>query len=108
METTLPPTAPAASRSGPKAAAVPGPPMRAMEPQPMPSSGSQPNTSITPPPRKFCSGIITMETIRHSITALPPLSRAGMLTVKPTVVKNMIMKTVCNVPSKVMDAMPAE
>ena len=49
-----------------------------------------------------------METIRHSITALPPLSSAGMLTVKPTVVKNRIMKTVCNVPSKVMDAMPAE
>ena len=56
----------------------------------------------------WTGGIITMETIRHSITALPPLSSAGMLTVKPTVVKNRIMKTVCNVPSKVMDAMPAE
>ena len=43
-----------------------------------------------------------------SITDLPLLTSMGMLTVKPTVVKNRIMKTVCNVPSKVMDAMPVE
>ena len=108
METTLPPTAPAASRSGPNAAAVPGPPTRAMEPQPMPSRGSRPKSAITPPPRKFCSGIITMEMARHRMTALPPLSSAGILTVKPTVVKNMIIKTVCSVASKLMDAMPME
>ena len=63
---------------------------------------------ITPPPRKFCSGIITMEMARHRMTALPPLSSAGILTVKPTVVKNMIIKTACSVASKGMDAMPME
>ena len=34
--TVVPPTAPAASRSGPMAAAVPGPPIMEMEPQPRP------------------------------------------------------------------------
>ena len=96
------------SASWPNAAAVLGPPTRAMEPQPIPSSGSRPKSAITPPPRKFCSGIITMEMARHRMTALPPLSSAGILTVKPTVVKNMIIKTVCSVASKLMDAMPME
>ena len=36
------------------------------------------------------------------------LGGAGILTVKPTVVKNMIIKTVCSVASKLMDAMPME
>ena len=45
---------------------------------------------------------------RHRMTALLPLSNAGILTVKPTVVKNMIIKTVCSVASKLMDAMPME
>ena len=40
------------------------------------------------------------------MTALPLLRSSGMLTVKPTVVKNMIMKTVCSVSSKVMTAVP--
>ena len=49
-----------------------------------------------------------MEMARHRMTALLPLSNAGILTVKPTVVKNMIIKTVCSVASKLMDAMPME
>ena len=93
METTLPPAAPAASSSGPYAAAVPGPPTRAMEPQPMPRRGSLPNRAMMPPPRKFCTGIMATATSRQRTTALPPFRRAGMLTVKPTVVKNMIIKT---------------
>lgn len=78
METTLPPAAPAASSSGPYAAAVPGPPTRAMEPQPMPRRGSLPNRAMMPPPRKFCTGIMATATSRQRTTALPPFRRAGM------------------------------
>ena len=51
-------------------------------------------------------GIIIMDRIRTRTTDLPPRSRAGMLTVKPTVVKNRFWNTVCRVPSKVMLATP--
>ena len=42
----------------------------------------------------------------RSKTAFPPFISRGMLTVKPTVVKNITMKTVSNVLSKVTNAMP--
>ena len=75
-------------------AAVPGPPIIEMEPQARPKSGSLPMRAITPLPTTFCKTIITMLRMSSMMTALPLLSSSGMLTVKPTVVKNMIMKTV--------------
>ena len=49
---------------------------------------------------------MTMLSASSSITDLPLLTSMGMLTVKPTVVKNRIMKTVSSVSSKVMTARP--
>ena len=87
-------------------AAVPGPPIIEIEPQARPKSGFLPISAITPLPTAFCKMIITMLRMRSMITALPLLNSSGMLTVKPTVVKNMIIKTVCSVSSKVMTAVP--
>ena len=63
-------------------------------------------SAITPLPTTFCKMIITMLKIRSMMTDLPLLSSIGMLTVKPTVVKKKIIKTVCSVSSKVMTAVP--
>ena len=65
-------------------------------------------SAITPLPTAFCRRMMTMLSASSSITDLPLLTSMGMLTVKPTVVKNMIIKTVCSVASKLMDAMPME
>ena len=63
-------------------------------------------SAITPLPTTFCKTIITTLKIRSMMTDLPLLSSSGMLTVKPTVVKKKIIKTVCSVSSKVMTAVP--
>ena len=65
-----------------------------------------PISAITPLPTTFCKMIITTLKIRSMMTDLPLLSSIGMLTVKPTVVKKKIIKTVCSVSSKVMTAVP--
>ena len=63
-------------------------------------------SAITPLPTAFCRRMMTMLSASSSITDLPLLTSMGMLTVKPTVVKNRIMKTVSSVSSKVMTARP--
>jgi len=63
-------------------------------------------SAITPLPTAFCRRMVTMLSASSSITDLPLLTSMGMLTVKPTVVKNRIMKTVSSVSSKVMTARP--
>ena len=52
-----------------------------MAPQPMPYRGFSPIRVMTPPPRKFWMKIMAMPRASSKMTDLPPLSKAGRLTV---------------------------
>ena len=89
------PVTPRCSRTGPKAPAVPCPPIIGMEPVHIPNSGESPMTCASPMESRFWDRIRAM--MQNKI---PPLFSTLKLAWKPTEVKKIIMQMVFNVSSK--------
>ena len=74
------------------AAAVPCPPVIAVEPVNNAISGSTPVAYPIPTAKIFCSTTNIIETIKNIITFLPPIFNNLQLALNPILVKNNVIK----------------
>ena len=97
MATLLAPVCPNSSTIGAIAAAVPCPPVIAVEPVSNAISGSTPVKYPTPTATTFCSITNITAIIRNITTFFPPTFNNLQLALKPILVKNNVIKKLCNV-----------
>ena len=97
IATLLAPVCPSSSTIGAIAAAVPCPPVIAVEPVNKAINGSIPVAYPIPTATIFCNTTKIIATIKNIITFLPPTFNNLQLALKPILVKNNVIKKLCKV-----------